>query len=256
MENDPAETPRIMAIGEGFFLRQAVDNIAWIDMGDYAVVVDALEQPELEEEVFSAISETLGEKPVRYVLNTHTHYDHVALNAAFQRRFGSEIVNQQTCRIPPDGRRFQGERRCAVMLPTPGIHTAEDCIVWVEEDRALFAGDLFGWGLIPLSAELNARTQERLLETYDRLIDFEPVKVIPGHGPVCSVAELRRWVEYYHGLVEEVSTACAEGKTDAEIHRAVLPPADMQTWWRFVQWKHEDSLGKVLRAVRRGRLRP
>ncbi len=254
MGTDAAETPKMVAIGDGFFLRQAVDNIAWIDMGDYAIVVDALEQPELEDEVMSAIGQTLGEKPIRYVLNTHTHYDHVALNEAFQRRFGSEIVNQLTCTIPPDGRRFEGERRHVVMLPMPGIHTAEDCVVWVEEDRALFVGDIFGWGLIPLLAALSVETERRLLETYSRLIDFEPVKVIPGHGPVCGVCELRRWVDYYHWLVAQVSKACAGGGTDAEILRDISPPQDMQAWWRFVQWKHQDSVGKVLRAVRRGRL--
>jgi len=54
MASDEAETAKIVTVAEGFFVRQAVDNIAWIDMGDFALVVDALEQPELEEEVASA----------------------------------------------------------------------------------------------------------------------------------------------------------------------------------------------------------
>jgi glyoxylase-like metal-dependent hydrolase (beta-lactamase superfamily II) len=239
-------------VGDGFYVRQAVDNIAWIDLGDCGLVVDALEQPELEGEVFRAIASTLGEKPVRYLLNTHTHYDHVALNRAFQRRWGTEIVNQSTSRIGRDGRWFQGPRRKVQMLPMPGCHTDEDCVVWVPEDRALFVGDIFGWGLIPLSAGLNARTARLLVDTHQRLIAFDAAVVIPGHGPVCSTAELRRWVEYFRWLHEQVSRACQAGKSDSQIAREVAPPADMQTWWRFLLWKHEDSLGKVIQAVRGG----
>ena len=253
MASDEAETAKIVTVAEGFFVRQAVDNIAWIDMGDFALVVDALEQPELEEEVFQAIQSTLPDRPVRYVLNTHTHYDHTALNAAFQHRFGAEIVNQRTKRIGPDGRWFEGARRRACMLPMPGCHTDEDCVVWVPDDKALFVGDIFGWGLIP-SSNLDAETASLLLDTHARLIEFGAAVVIPGHGPLCTTAELKRWVDYFHWLGEEVRRACDEGKNDRQIMKDLAPPADMKTWWRFLLWKHADSVGKVLQAVRRGRL--
>ena len=134
MTTDSAETPQIIKVADGFYVRQAVDNMAWIDMGDHAIVVDALEQRHLEGEVMDAIEQTFGGKPVRFVLNTHTHYDHVALNDAFHHRFGAEIINQQTCRIGPDGRWFDGKRRLQ-MLATPGCHTSEDCCVWCPQTR-------------------------------------------------------------------------------------------------------------------------
>jgi len=251
---DPAETPTIVSVSDGFYVRQAVDNIAWIDLGEFAVVVDALEQPELEDEVFEAIRSTIDGKEIRFVLNTHTHYDHTALNDAFRREFGSEIVNQQTCRISPDGRRFDGARRSLLMLPMGGCHTSEDCIVWAETDKALFVGDIFGWGLIPAESGLDRRMAARLLETYKRLIDFGASVVVPGHGPVATGAELKRWVEYFNWLIDEVARAVAAGRTDAQIVTETPPPDDMKGWWRFVLWKHSDSLGKVAAAVRAGRL--
>lgn len=251
---DPAGTPEIVTVADGFYVRQAVDNTAWIDLGDYALVVDALEQPELEDEVFEAIRSTLGEKPVRYLLNTHTHYDHVALNAAFQRRFGTEIINQQTSPLPAEGRWFEGSHRRVLMLPMAGCHTDEDCIIWVPDDKALFVGDIFGWGLISLSTDLNSATAKLLVDTHTRLIDFDASVVVPGHGPLCTTAELQRWVEYFRWLQERVGHACAERKADARIMQEITPPEDMKTWWRFTLWKHEDSLGKVLKATRSGQL--
>ena len=254
MAADPAETPTIVTVADGFHVRQAVDNIAWIDMGDHALAVDALEEPHLADEVFQAIESTIGGKPVRYLLNTLTHYDHVALNAAFRRRYGTEVINQAATRIGPEGRWFAGPRRRLLMLPMPGCHTNEDCVIWAADDKVLFVGDLFGWGLIPLSVTLTDETARRLLDTYGRLIDYDARVVIPGHGPLCTTAELRRWVTYFTSLRQEVSRACAAGKSDADIRRQVAAPADMADWWRFLLWKHADSLDKILQGVRGGRL--
>jgi cyclase len=254
MNVEQADVAKLIPVAQGFTIRQAVDNTAWIDLGDGALVVDALEQPELEEEVLGAIAATLPGRTVRYVLNTHTHYDHVALNAAFVRRHGAEIVDNASGAIPPEGRWFEGPGRKLLMLPMPNCHTEEDCVVWVPRDRVLFVGDIFGWGLIPLIRELTAETAALLQATYRRLTDFDATVVVPGHGPLCTTAELKRWVEYLNWLVVEVRRACQAGLDDKAILSQVAPPQDMRTWWRFLAWKHADSLAKVLRSVRRGRI--
>ena len=254
MSTDAADIPKIITVAEGFCVRQAIDNIAWIDLGSTALVVDALEQPELEAEVFAAIRSTLGDKRVEYLLNTHTHYDHVALNEVFRRR-GARIVNAQTTPLGPEGMWFEGSRRRVRMLPMPGCHTEEDCVVWVEPDRALFVGDIFGWGLIPLIVNLRADSARLLVDTYTRLIDMNPAVVIPGHGPLCTADHLRRWLEYFDWLRQEVARGCDSGSSDAEILSRLAPPDDMKTWWRFLKWKHQDSLAKVLKAVRKGWLK-
>ena len=254
MTVDPVDVAKIVTLGEGFCVRVQVDVIAWIDMGDCGLVIDALELPELEDEVFAAITDTLGDKPVRWVLNTHTHGDHVALNGAFVRRWGAEIVNQQTAPAGPEGRWFEGPRRKVLMQPMPGCHTAEDCIVWVPEEKVLFPGDIFNWGIIPLIRRLTTDMLKLLEDTYQRLIDFGASVVVPGHGPLCTTAELERWVEYFNWLVDRCKRACESGETDEQITGELPPPEDMKGWWRFVQWKHADTVSKVLRAVRKGNL--
>lgn len=255
MTADPADTPKLIRVAKGLTVRQAVDNMAWIDLGEYAVVVDALEQPELEGEVLAAVASDLPDRPVRYVLNTHTHYDHVALNAALVRRYGAEVVDNASGDVPAEGRWLEGSRRKVLMLPTPSCHTEEDCVVWVPQDRVLLVGDIFGWGLIPLTRRLCTETAALLVDTYQRLIDFDAAVVVPGHGPLCSTADLKRWVKYFHWLVAEVRRAVQAGLDDKAISRQLAPPDDMKGWWRFLAWKHADSVDKVAGAVRRDSLK-
>jgi glyoxylase-like metal-dependent hydrolase (beta-lactamase superfamily II) len=252
MAGDPTDTPVVITASEGFFVRQAIDNMGWCDMGDYILVVDALEDAPLENEVITAIADSVGDKPVGYVLNTHTHYDHISLNGAFVKRFGAEIINQRTTTIDQDGRVFQAPGRKVCMIPMPGCHTKEDCVIWAPDDGVLFVGDIFGWGLIPSGGLLDSELRQRLRDTYARLIAFNARMVVPGHGPVCGMGELVRWVEYFDWLLETVAELAESGKSDRKITSIVTPPADMQSWWRFEAWKHADALSKVLASARRG----
>ncbi|MCY2930217.1 MAG: hypothetical protein NTV86_12115, partial [Planctomycetota bacterium] len=57
-----AEIPKIIELAPGLGVRQEIDNLAWIDMGQYAIVVDALEHAEKEAEVVAAIRGGVGDK--------------------------------------------------------------------------------------------------------------------------------------------------------------------------------------------------
>ncbi len=255
MGGNTADEAKLISLGTGFAVRQEVDNIAWMVVDDGVLVVDALEQPSLGPEVLRLMAETAGELPVRWVLNTHTHYDHIALNSMFRERFGAEIVNSRERNIPPDGLVFGRGARTVRMLHVPGCHTAEDCIVWVPEDSVLFVGDIFGWGLIPWDAPLDRSKLDGIIQTYEELISFGAETVVPGHGPLCTTADLRRWIEYVNQVVDAARAASGSGKTRREIRSGgIAPPEDMQHWWRFLQWKHEDTVGKITQAVARGKL--
>ena len=44
---DPADVAKIITVADGLWVRQAIDNITWIDLGDGGLVVDALEEDHL-----------------------------------------------------------------------------------------------------------------------------------------------------------------------------------------------------------------
>lgn len=254
MTEDTTDTPTLMNLREGLFVRQAVNNISWFDLGGEGVIIDALEDRNEADAVLKAIAETLGETPVAYVINTHTHGDHVALNKTFRKHFGAEIVNARTADIPAEGRRFQGSRRSALMQPAGGLHTDEDCVIHLAEDGVLFTGDLFGWGMIPLMRGLTAEALQRLEGIYERLIAFDAETIVPGHGPLATTDHLRRFVKYLHQMRDTARAGVEAGRADDEILAELAPPPDMSDWWRFRQWKHDNSARKLLRAVRRGKL--
>lgn len=246
------EEPTLEQVSDGVVVRQAIDNMGWADMGGYTLIIDALEEPDLKEEVFRAVEETMPPQSVKVVLNTHVHYDHMALNAAFQDEFGADIVNRDTEDIAPDGKTFKGTGRTCTMIPMPQCHTGTDCLVWFPRDSVLFVGDLFGWGLIPSEATMRPEAQVRVTQIYKRLIRFNAKTVVPGHGPLCSTAELKRWLDYFNDLRKQIKGLVDQGVRGDELYERVPPPKDMQDWWRFVSWKHGDSVDKMRHAAENG----
>jgi glyoxylase-like metal-dependent hydrolase (beta-lactamase superfamily II) len=227
--------------------------MGWVDMGGWACVIDALEDASAEGEVFRAIRDTLGEVEIRHVINTHTHHDHVALNRAFKKR-GATVLNRRTADIPDEGKWLEGDGREIQIYPVGGLHTADDCLIWLPQDRVLFVGDLFGWGLIP-TGRLDDATAEQLVGTYRRMIDFGADVVVPGHGPLGDTDTLRRWVDYFGWLIRQCRRRLDEGQSPREASQNLPVPENMRDWWRLEQWKHENNLSKVLQAVRAGKLR-
>ena len=246
------EEPTREHVADGVVVRQEIDNMGWADMGGYTLVVDALEKAGCRDAVFRAIRETMPCPAVKTVLNTHTHYDHVALNPAFESEFGAEIINRDTREIPDDGLSLAGDRRSCRVIPMPRCHTATDCVVWFPTDRVLFVGDLFGWGLIPYEANLRPEGQQRVEDVYERLIAFDADTVVPGHGPLCSTAELKRFTVYFRDLRRAALECVQAGLSEGSAAQKLAPPADMRHWWRFESWKHANSVQKVMKAARQG----
>lgn len=255
MTDAEAEKPRLLEAGPGCWVRQEIDNIGWLDLGGTVVVVDALEQPAMEDEILALIAETTGGGRVGTVINTHSHGDHTALNEAFRRRHGATILSARGGTFPAAGMTLAGSARSVHVAHLPGCHTAEDLIVWEPAARVLFVGDIFGWGLIPWDRPLDREKLEAIVAAYTRLIAMDPQVVVPGHGPLCGQGELRRWIDYVRGLEAAIKDLHREGLTrrDLPLHR-IAPPEDMRGWWRFLKWKHADSVNKIAQAVVRGRL--
>jgi len=80
-----------------------------------------------------------------------------------------------------------------------GGHTPDTSIVWLPENRVLFASDLIFQGRYPyiFDADISA-----WIAALDRLLEFEATTIIPGHGVLCGPVEISTLRQYLQGTWE------------------------------------------------------
>ena len=85
----------VKEVGKGVWIRVAVDNISWCDLGENAAVIDALEETDQADVVRDLITQTTG-KDLKYVVTTHWDVDHIACNPQWKRE-GALVIAHQSC---------------------------------------------------------------------------------------------------------------------------------------------------------------
>jgi len=193
--------------------RNFVSNAGFMVTAEGVVIVDALGSPVLAEELVAEIRR-VTDKPIRYVIVTHYHADHIyglqVLQAAGARIVAHpaarEYLNSENAQRRLESSRqdlfpWIDERTRLVgadewldredsTLTVGGVdfrirhlgpaHTPEDLVVFVPKLRVLFAGDLVFRSRIPFVGQADSR---RWIASLTQLIEFGPRLLIPGHGP-------------------------------------------------------------------------
>lgn len=196
--------------------RNFISNAGFVVTDDGVVVVDALGSPALADELLAEIRRVTSQ-PVRYVIVTHYHADHIYGLQAFKAAgatilahgAGREYLNSDTAQkrleasrqelgpwvddktrlVPADRWLEQDETRLRVgsheiLIRHVGpAHTPEDLVVFVPKAGVLFSGDLFFRGRIPFVGQADSRLW---IDSLERLIDYRPRVVVPGHGPAST----------------------------------------------------------------------
>jgi glyoxylase-like metal-dependent hydrolase (beta-lactamase superfamily II) len=182
------------------------DEIAVVDPG-----------PDLPEHV-DAIVENLGRlgKPA-IALVTHHHDDHLPAARRLRERLGMPIAGH--AELPSVDRPLAHDEVLGIAgatlraLHTPG-HTWDHVCYFLEEERAIFAGDLVaGTGSLvvgPGRGELAAS-----LRSLQILLDRDPNVIYPGHGPVVpdAKAKLAEYIGHRAERERQVLDALGAGLT-------------------------------------------
>ena len=217
---------------------------AGVVVGDEAVlVVDTFYDPAASKVLLAEVKRRT-KKPVRYVVNTHHHIDHVAGNAVFAKA-GATVLAHRNVRawIHDENVRLMGgdqasaeERAAVAALRAPeavygeGLdidlgkrrvrlrhllgHTGGDTVVWVEDAKVLFGGDLVWHRTAPNL--IDAKVGE-WLETLSELASApDGTVVVPGHGAVGGIKELTAFRDYLVDLRTFAEDARRDGSADVE----------------------------------------
>ncbi len=244
----------VKELAGGVWMRVAVDNIAWYDLGRGAAVIDALEEPDQADVVRGLIKKTTGQD-LKYVVTTHWDADHIACNPQWKRE-GAPVIAHQSCAqsagdwegrpdvVYPDTLVLRGEGDREIQMRwVGGTHTPWDTILYLPDARVLHIADLFGWGLIP--CQPTPTKIERLREILLIIQSYEVDHVICGHGPSTDLACIIRFESYLDEMLEQVPPLIAQGLSDEGIIEQVPPPPDMSEWFRFVAWKHAKNVALI-----------
>jgi cyclase len=242
--------------GNVYMLEGAGGNIAASVGDDGIVIVDDQFAP-LADKIRAALK-GITDKPLRFIINTHYHFDHTGGNLPLhdatiiahdnvRKRLaqsnmagnGGSMKMEQPA-SPPEALpviTFQHDVTVHVngedihALHAPSGHTDGDSLVFFPKSNVLHAGDDFvryGFPFIDISSGGSSKGMIEALETAMAQVPAD-VKVIPGHGALSTVADVRDFVTMLKETRAAVEKEVKAGKTLVQIQQAkVLAP-----WQKF-----------------------
>jgi len=256
---------------------QAGGNVGVLAGPDGVLVVDD-QVPNLAEAVARGIRRITSE-PIRFVINTHVHIDHIGGNE-LMAGLGATIVAQEAVygrmlrelRIPRNGGRFFPQpaeaARPAVtfgdsatfrlngeevrVFHVPPAHTDGDSFVYFVEADVLHTGDVFRTNMYPIVDVYNGGTVAGMIEAMRLAVELAGpnTKVIPGHGAGFTDRDgLLEVLEMLTDIRDRIRGMVAEGMWLDEV-LAARPTADYDARWRGSEsWTEQDLIPIIYSEV-------
>ncbi|WP_439126740.1 MBL fold metallo-hydrolase [Ramlibacter humi] len=198
--------------------RNFISNAGFVVTPAGVVVIDALGSPSLAQQLLQRIRRVTPQ-PVKYVVLTHYHADHVYGLQAFRaagakivaHRAAREYLNSDTARLRLEASRqdlapwidanthlvepdewLDGPRDLQLggttlkLLPVGPSHTPEDLVVYLPSEKVLFAGDIVFRNRIPFVGQADSR---RWIRALDQVLALDADVIVPGHGPASHEAK-------------------------------------------------------------------
>lgn len=249
--------------GNVYMLQGRGGNIGAINGPDGILIIDD-DFKAVSEKLSDALKE-LGSSTPRYILNTHWHGDHTEGNDFFGKS-GTVIIAHNNVRKrlldPPVvfGQRTAPYASYALPLMTysqsmsihlngeeikmvhyPNGHTDGDSVIFFTKANVVHLGDDFFVGRFPFVDLDSGGSVQGVINNVASLISTIPAdaKLIPGHGPLATLEDLRAFHRLLVETTKIVQDAMKAGKSLDEIKKAGLPDKYKEAGTGFIktdQW--------------------
>jgi glyoxylase-like metal-dependent hydrolase (beta-lactamase superfamily II) len=244
--------------GNIYMLEGAGGNIAASVGEDGIVIVDDQFAP-LAEKIQAALKD-ITNKPVRFIINTHYHGDHTGGNEPFSNA-GSTVIAQDNVRkrlesggTAGNGGSLKMENKPAAKgalpiitfendvtvhlngediraLHFPAGHTDGDSIIFFPKNNVVHLGDDFVRYGFPFIDVASGGSIQGMINALEKAMALLPpdVKVIPGHGAISNLDDVRAFVKMLKETSAVVQKAIDRRQTLEQIKQAKI----LDPWQKF-----------------------
>lgn len=240
--------------GKIYMLEGRGGNIG-ISIGDDGILMVDDQFAPLSQKILSAVK-SIQDAPIKFVLNTHYHYDHTGGNEEFgktatiiahdnvrQRLSQKQVIAfLESVRDPlPKGAlpvitfaqsisvHFNDEEIRVIHLPRG--HTDGDSVIFFTDSNVVHLGDLFFSGSFPFIDLENGGSVQGVLANIRQLMPeiSEDARIIPGHGPLSSKGDLVKYLSMLVETMDLIQAKISQGKELKEIIQEGFPQR-YQSW--------------------------
>jgi cyclase len=212
---------KVEKVAEGVYMLTGAGGNIGVSVGDDGIVIVDDQFAPLAPKIQAALK-GIADKPVRFLLNTHYHFDHTGGNAEFGKT-GSTIIAHENVRKrlaegytikrfnmtkPPASKEalpvITFDRSATVHLNGEDIralhfphgHTDGDSVIFFPKANVVHMGDDFFAGMFPFVDLDGGGSVRGYIEAIEGILKLTKpdTKFIPGHGPLSSADDARKYV--------------------------------------------------------------
>lgn len=262
---------RVTAVSRNVYMLTGSGGNIGLAVGDDAVFVVDDQFAPLTPKILAAIA-TVTSKPVRFVFNTHWHFDHTGGNENLGRAGGLivahenvrsrmssdqfiEALNRREPASPvgalpvvtfTDGMTFHINGDSLVVTHMPHAHTDGDAIVFFTKANVVHTGDTFGSAGLPFVDLSSGGSIAGVIAVAERVyaMSNDQTRIIPGHGPVADRARIGAFRDMLLVLRERMRAELVAGKSLDEVVAARITSDYAKDWPgghdRFVRLLYQE----------------
>ena len=244
-------------LADGVYMLEGSGGNIGVGVGeDAAFLIDDQYAP-LTPKILAAMAK-LTDKPVKFVLNTHWHFDHTGGNENLGKA-GSIIVAHENVRrrmstdqfIAAFKQKIDASPKAALPVVTfadavslhlngddihafhvASAHTDGDTIVLFRKANVIHMGDVFFNLMYPFIDLSSGGSIDGTIVAVERALGMidDKTRVIPGHGPLTDRAGLKAYRDALVGIRDAVRAGIQSGKTLPQIQEG-KPSAKFDDVW-------------------------
>jgi len=244
-------------LGNGVYMLTGAGGNMGLSVGDGGVFLIDDQYAPLTQKIRAAIAK-LSDKPVKFVINTHWHFDHTGGNENLGKEGAIIVAHDNVRKLMSKDQfiaTFNANIPAASEVALPSItfsdtttfhlngeelhvqhlepsHTDGDSIVAFKKANVIHTGDIFFNGFYPFIDVDHGGSINGVIANATAIIGMAgaDTKIIPGHGPLADRAQLIAYRDMLITARDNVKVLVDAGKTEDQTV-AAKPTAELDETW-------------------------